>query len=174
MVATPGNLNATTTSNVYPSPSLCCYLDSFGVGLVLWWTSSVEITVATVSTIVYQYDNTAVTSFKTIKANSTQSLPTGVFNNFGSITINGVPTDIVGSQLAGYEADTTLMTGTEFTDPYGTVYTSPTPVWVFSELTYYTEDPTPTGSGYACPSPSFAGVGEGLEVYPSGAFTFII
>jgi hypothetical protein len=170
LLVTPRNLNATTTSDVYPTPSTCCYLDSFGVELVLWWTSSIEVTVATVSTIVYQYDNTAVTSYKTIKANNTQSLPTGTFNNFGSITISGVPTDIVGNNLAGYEADTTLITGTEFTDPYGTVYTSPTPVWVFRELTYYTEDPTQTGSGYACPTPSFAGEGDGLEVYPSGVY----
>ncbi|KUJ19043.1 uncharacterized protein LY89DRAFT_716658 [Mollisia scopiformis] len=168
--ATLGSLNATTTSDLYPIMPTCCYLDSFGVGLVLWWTSSVEVTVATISTIVYQYDNTAVTSYKTIKANNTQSLPTGVFNNFGTITISGVPTNIIGDDLAGYEADTTLITGTEFTDPYGVVYTSPTPVWVFSEVTYYTEAPTTTGSGYACPTPSFDGVGDGLQVYPSGYF----
>jgi hypothetical protein len=167
------NLNATITSDAYPSIPTCCYIDSFGVGLVLWYTGSVEVTVATVSTIVYQYDNTAVTSYKTIKANSTQSLPTGLFNNFGTDTISGVPTDIIGSGLGGYEADTTLITGTEFTDPYGVVYTSPTPVWVFGEITYFTQTPEPTGTGYACPSPNAGGFGEGLDVYPSGMFISI-
>ncbi|CZR61651.1 uncharacterized protein PAC_11548 [Phialocephala subalpina] len=168
--ATARNLNATITSDAYPSIPTCCYIDSFGVGLVLWYTGSVEVTVATVSTIVYQYDNTAVTSYKTIKANSTQSLPTGLFNNFGTDTISGVPTDIIGSGLGGYEADTTLIAGTEFTDPYGVVYTSPTPVWVFGEITYFTQTPEPTGTGYACPSPNAGGFGEGLDVYPSGFY----
>lgn len=169
-------MNATTTSDAYPTIPTCCYIDSFGVGLVLWYTGSVEVTVATVSTIVYQYDNTAVTSYRTIKANGTQSLPTGVFNNFGTDTISGIPTDIIGTGgigLGGYEADTTLITGTEFTDPYGVVYTSPTPVWVFDEVTYFTQAPEPTGTGYACPSPSVNGDGEELDVYPSGVSVFM-
>ncbi|KAF8857297.1 hypothetical protein BDZ45DRAFT_803432 [Acephala macrosclerotiorum] len=105
---TARNLNATKTSDAYPTIPTCCYIDSFGVGLVLWYTGSVEVTVATVSTIYAIAPNRA-------------------FNDFGSDKISGVPTNIIGSGLGGYEADTTLITGTEFTDPYGVVHTSPTP-----------------------------------------------
>lgn len=167
--ATSGSFNATTTAdNPYPAIPTCCYLDSFALSQVLWYTGSVEVTVATVSTIVYQYNNTATTSYKTITANNTQSLPTTLFDNFGTFTLSGVPTDIIGPDLGPYEALTTLITGTEFTDPYGVVYTSPTPVWVYEDVSYYTSAPIPSGTGYACPSVQYGGIGDGIEIYPSG------
>jgi hypothetical protein len=109
----------------------CCVIDAW-VSQVLWYISSIEVTVATVSTIVYQYNNTAITKYQTVPANN--SLPTGYF---GGVSISGVPTDLVqktGGVAIDYENEqlTTLMDGTVFTDPYGVEYTSPTRVWAYT------------------------------------------
>jgi hypothetical protein len=103
---------------------------------LIWYTGSVEVVVGTVSTIVYQYDNTAITSYKTIKANSTAAFPTSYWDQFSDYTISGVPTDIIGTDRGPYPARTTVMYGTEWTDPYGVVYQSPTPVWDFGFVSY--------------------------------------
>jgi hypothetical protein len=85
-----------------------------------------------VSTIVYQYNNTAITKYQTVSANN--SLPTGYFEG---VSISGVPTDLV-DNAAGVALDyengqlTTLIDGTVFTDPYGVEYTSPTRVWAYT------------------------------------------
>ena len=92
---------------------------------MIWFSSSVEVTVATVSTIVYQYDNTAVTSYETTKANSTTTFPAGTFQNFA---ISGVLSALIGTNLGVY--------GTEWTDSYGVVYTSPTPVYDYGWIDY--------------------------------------
>jgi len=109
----------------------CCIIDAW-VGQVLWYTSSIEVTVATVSTIVQQYNNTAMTKYQTVSVNN--SLPKGYF---GGVSISGVPTDLV-NKMGGVAIDyengqlTTLMDGTVFTDPYGVEYTSPTRVWAYT------------------------------------------
>lgn len=73
----------------------------------------------------YRYDDIATTSYRTIYANNT--LPTTLFqaNNY---TLSGVPTTLVDSAQGQYAALTTLLQGNAFTDPYGVVYPSPTPV----------------------------------------------
>ncbi|KAF7880044.1 uncharacterized protein EAF02_007681 [Botrytis sinoallii] len=149
--------NETSTSSEAATATLeanleCCYLSSFQVGQVLWYSESINITVATVSTIVYKYDDTAITSIQTIPTNFTApSKP------ITRSSINGLPTTIIGTDLGGYGAETTFIHGTAFTDPYGTVYESPTPVWHGS---------------YACPRPRDIKSSSGDEIspYPSGFF----
>lgn len=125
-----------------------------------------EVTVATVSTILYQYDNTAVTSYRTIQADITGSLPTG---SFQESSISGVPTDLLPLTAGPYFGLSTLIFGTEITDPYGIVYTSPTPVWIINDVQYFTAAPTATASGYACPEEYDGNPFDVLEAYPSGA-----
>ncbi|KAG4436711.1 hypothetical protein IFR05_007825 [Cadophora sp. M221] len=165
-----GSLNATTTRYSETAIPTCCYLGSFNVGQILWYSSSVKVTVATVSIIVYQYDNTAVTSYKTVKANSSQSLPTGVFRGDESTVTSGVPTSIIGHDVGGYDRITTLTYGTEYTDPYGVVYTSPTPVWEYSGVSYFTSSATMTGSNYASPEAGICFSGNYLRIYPPGYY----
>ncbi|KAH7336110.1 hypothetical protein BKA65DRAFT_384129, partial [Rhexocercosporidium sp. MPI-PUGE-AT-0058] len=145
----------------------CCYIGSNSVTKIQWYSSSLEITVATISTIVYQYDNTAVTSYITIMADNSQSLPTGSFN-FESVS--GLPTTILDKYMDPYLPFTTLVYGTEYTDLYGVVYTSPTPVWSYSYKLYSTFDATSTGTHYACPTPDLVPDGIMIDIYPSGFF----
>jgi hypothetical protein len=133
----------------------------------MWYTGSIEVTVATVSTIVYQYDNTAITSYKTIMANN--SLPTTSFDRPDSSYL-GLPTTIIANGVGGYPAITSLVYGTKLTDPYGVVYTSPTPYWDMEYVTARTVTATLNGSTYACDSTSGVGVGLGISVEPSGFF----
>lgn len=120
--------------------------------------------------VIYQYDNTALTSYKTIRANSSQLLPTSTFGR-GDFVFSGVPTDIIEDEGA-YMQETTLIYGTEFTDPYGTVYTSPTPVWIYHDIHYATPTTTQTVSIYTCPAEEdFQIPGEDdvtMTIYPSG------
>ncbi|KAF7888976.1 hypothetical protein EAF00_009276 [Botryotinia globosa] len=164
--------NETSTSSgavtTTPEASLeCCYLSSFQVGQVLWHSESINITVATVSTIVYQYDDTAIMSIQTIPTNFTApSRP------ITRSSINGLPTTIIGTDLGVYGAETTFIHGTAFTDPYGTVYESPTRVWVYTDVIYATASPTSKHGSYACPRPSDIKSSSGDEIspYPSGFF----
>ncbi|KAF7865928.1 hypothetical protein EAF04_006092 [Stromatinia cepivora] len=145
----------------------CCYLSSFEVGQVLWYSESINITVATISTVVYKYDNTAITRTLTISTNSTApSRP------ITRSSINGLPTTIIGTGLGVYQAETTFIHGTAFTDPYGTVYESPTPVWIYTDVIYATALPKLKRSAYACPNPSDIKSSSGNEIspYPSGFF----
>lgn len=175
--ATSSYHNSTSTSSSKAPDTTdiptCCYLDSFNVGQLLWYTSSVEVTVATVSTIVYQYNNTAITSYSTVFSNN--SFTTGMFDR-GQTTISGVPTNIIGLGVGGYEALTTIVYGTVFTDPYGVKYTSPTPVWIYDDVTYRTSMPTSTTSNgvtlYGCPTYAIEfGSGHYLTPYPSGYYS---
>jgi hypothetical protein len=151
----------------------CCYIQDLGVGQVLWYTSSIEVTVATISTVVYQYNNTAITSYTTITGNITVPLPTGTFQDFET-SINGIPRDIIGANRGPFPAASTLIYGTEFTDPYGVVYTSPTRVWMYTDATYITAQPTTTFGGIElCPfHPDFSELTNESEPeikpYPSG------
>lgn len=124
-------LNATLTN--YGSTSslttpVCCYVSELGVIENIWYTGSIEVTVATASTVIYKYNNTAITSRTTIKANSTTTFPPGI--NDG-LRIPGIPTDLVGTSLGLYPDGTSMVYGTELTDNYGVVYASPTPVWSY-------------------------------------------
>ncbi|ESZ97775.1 hypothetical protein SBOR_1857 [Sclerotinia borealis F-4128] len=145
----------------------CCYLSSFEVGQVLWYSEIINITVATVSTIVYQYDNTVLTSIQTLSTSST--VPSKPITR---LSIYDLPTTIIGTDLGVYEAETTFIHGTAFTDPYETVYHSPTPVWIYTDIIYATASPTIKNSAYACPSPSDIKSASGDEIspYPSGFF----
>jgi hypothetical protein len=163
-----GSTSASSTSQLP-----CCYIQDLRVGQVLWYASSIEVTVATISTVVYQYNNTAITSYTTIAGNSTASLPTGTFQDFDT-SINGVPRDIIGANRGPYPAASTLIYGTEFTDPYGVVYTSPTRVWMYTDATYLTAQPTTAFGGIElCPfHPGFGELTDGpppkIKPYPSG------
>lgn len=156
---------ATITSSVVSLE--CCYLSSFEVGQVLWYSKSIDIIVATVSTVVYKYDNTAITETLTISTNSTAPI-----RSITRSSINGLPTTIIGTGLGIYQAETTFIHGTAFTDPYGTVYESPTPVWVYTDVIYATALPKLKQSAYACPNPSDIKSSSGKEIspYPSGFF----
>jgi hypothetical protein len=73
--------------------------------------------------------------------------------------------------VGGYQALTTMVVGTVFTDPYGVEYTSPTPVWIYDDVTYRTSEPTPTGTGYACPEYSIGFGTDGyMTPYPHGKY----
>lgn len=124
------------------------------------------MTVATVSTIVIQYDNTAVTSYKTISANYT--IPNGTVDVQPQYT--QVPTDLIyGGGIGGiYERQSSFQWGTVFTDPYGVKYTSPTQVWYYDEVAYYST--TPSTPGGSCPMENDYGLSSiaEVEVYPSG------
>ncbi|CAD6445031.1 3d449f31-a0e1-495a-8fa3-3b93fd50db86 [Sclerotinia trifoliorum] len=156
---------ATITSSAVSSE--CCYLSSFEVGQVLWYSESINIIVATVSTVVYKYDNTAITETLTISTNST--VPSRPITRS---SINGLPTTIIGTGLGVYQAETTFIHGTAFTDPYGTVYESPTPVWIYTDVIYATALPKLTQSAYVCPNPNDVKSSSGKEIspYPSGFF----
>ncbi|KAF7944203.1 hypothetical protein EAE96_010605 [Botrytis aclada] len=164
------NQTSTSSEAVTTTPEAnleCCYLSSFQVGQVLWYSESINITVATVSTIVYKYDDTAITSIQTIPTNFTApSKP------ITRSSINGLPATIIGTDLGVYGAETTFIHGTAFTDPYGTVYESPTPVWIYTDVIYATALPTSRHGSYACPRPSDIKSSSGDEIspYPSGFF----
>ncbi|TGO84104.1 hypothetical protein BPOR_0549g00060 [Botrytis porri] len=166
--------NETSTSSEaatpIPSPEAsleCCYLSSFQVGQVLWYSKSINITVATVSTIIYKYEDTAITSIQTIPTNFT--VPSKPITRS---SISGLPTTIIGTDLGVYGAETTFIHGTAFTDPYGTVYESPTPVWIYTDVIYATASPTSKHGSYACPRPSDIKSLSSDEIspYPSGFF----
>jgi len=145
--AAAGQTSASGSTSASSASQLpCLYIQALGVGQVLWYASSIEVTVAAISTVVYQYNNTAITSYATIAGNSTASLPTGTFQDFDT-SINGVPRDIIGANKGPYPAASTLIYGTEFTDPYGVVYTLPTRVWMYTDATYLTAQPTTAFGG---------------------------
>ncbi|KAG4026817.1 hypothetical protein MFRU_036g00500 [Monilinia fructicola] len=145
----------------------CCYLSSFEVGKVLWYSESINITVATISTIVYKYEDTIITSIQTSSTNATA--PSSPITRS---SINGLPTTIIGGGLGVYEAETRFIHGTTFIDPYGTVYESPTPVWVYTDVIYATASPELKNSAYACPDAGDIKSSSGDEIspYPSGFF----
>jgi hypothetical protein len=92
----------------------CCAVLANGVGLELWYTGSVEITVATIVTQIIHYNNTVVTSLHTVTNNVSQSWTTGEYAA-GELTISGLPTNLVSNaDGGGYEA-TTIATDTALT-----------------------------------------------------------
>ncbi|PQE08849.1 hypothetical protein CJF32_00009604 [Rutstroemia sp. NJR-2017a WRK4] len=140
----------------------CCYLSSFQVGQVLWYSKSINITITTISTIVYKYDNTAITGQKTV-------INTAVLDQ---ASIDGLPTTIIGTDVGVYEASTILVRERAFTDPYGVVYQSPTPVWIYTDVLYATATPTATNSAQLCPNPEDMKSVSADEIspHPSGFF----
>lgn len=115
----------------------------------------------------YQYEDESITSVQTLSTNSTA--PSKLITRS---SIDGLPTTIIGTGLGVYQAETTFISGTAFTDPYGIVYESPTPVWVYTDVIYVTASPTAKHSAYACPNPEDIKSSSGDEVspYPSGFF----
>ncbi|KAL2074841.1 hypothetical protein VTL71DRAFT_8620 [Oculimacula yallundae] len=171
-LATQTDFNATISAATTSRIPSCCAIDSRALRQVYWYEGSVEVTVATISTIVYKYDNTAVTQYRTIVANSSQALPTGLFEGT-EVSIIGVPTDYI--DAAGpYEAESTIIYGTEFTDPYGIVYTSPTRVDYYPYVVFTTfeaiYEATASEPGYKCSSERPGD--SGFDVYPSGIISF--
>lgn len=123
--------------------------------------------VATVSTVVYKYLDGSKTSYSTILANNTNYPST----SFGEreYTIPGPPTDLVVGGGVPYIGSTTLIKGTAFTDPHGTVWHSPTPVLWFTYATLETASVTSNGKGgYGCAE--YRAVQAQQSVYPSGEY----
>jgi hypothetical protein len=110
-----------TTKTTSSSPSTtygdCCAVIANGVGLDLWYNSSVEITVATIITQIIQYDNTAITSLHTITNNASTSSGGWTFGEYsvGALTVSGVPSDLVYSGGEGNYAATMIATDTAIT-----------------------------------------------------------
>lgn len=126
----------------------CCWIGSEVLGEVIWYTSTIDVVVATVSTVVYKYNNTAITSFTTsVRDTVLDPLPTTI-NEDNTL---GVPSDIIGSFAGPWARVTTLIYGNAFTDPYGTVYPSPTAVWMYADATYSTAYPIFTNEAWGCP-----------------------
>lgn len=164
------DMTTTSPSSQTTTSPVCCYIDApFSVHKILWYTGNVEVIVATVSTIVYQYKDTVTTAYSTIFNNNT--LPTQVISRppgslETSIAFPGLPNDII-DVIDGYYVTTSLVAGTVFTDPYGVEYTSPTPVWYYSSVRYYTAEPTLSGSMPTCPPPIQNPSDNNLAVWPS-------
>lgn len=130
-----------------------------------WYNTSIEVVVATVSTTYYQYLDGVKTSYSTQLANIT--LPTTAFTSTQFI-LPGMPTSLIDGGHV-YEPSTFIVRGTEFTDPYGTVYQSPTPVLWMAGVTYQTVGPSPDGSGgYVCGDSARPTSVDYQTVYPSG------
>ncbi|KAF2212091.1 hypothetical protein CERZMDRAFT_106301 [Cercospora zeae-maydis SCOH1-5] len=64
---TTTGLGSTTTTAPTSDAETCCYIYPHGVGINTWWTSSVDLTVATVITTWLQYNNTLVPGNSTTK-----------------------------------------------------------------------------------------------------------
>lgn len=174
VTSTSHNLT-TTSSNTSPyADATCCYLDSVGVVKLIWYSSSINVTVKTVSTTVYQYDNTAVTSLKTVLVNNT--LPTGLFQSPELLSnYPEVPTSMIAGNGGGYPSQSILVIDTAYTDPYGVVYQSPTPVWIYQDVTSVSQFATPSNGVPVCPPADFEKIPDGREekIYPSGMSSFI-
>lgn len=150
-----------------PTTSMtCCYVGSDDVAQIIWYTSSIEITVATVSTIVYQYNDAAITSYSTTSLyNAETPLPSTLYG-YGTNPY-GVPTDIIGPYVGPYSRSTELVYGTAFTDPCGAIFQSPTPVWAYLDATIITAQPIFTNTAWRCPPPNLEGGALGDDVYIS-------
>ncbi|KAM3417611.1 hypothetical protein BST61_g5847 [Cercospora zeina] len=64
---TTTSLGSTTTPAPTSEAETCCYIYPHGVGINTWWTSSVDLTVATVITTWLQYNNTLIPGNSTTK-----------------------------------------------------------------------------------------------------------
>ncbi|CAK1366171.1 unnamed protein product [Cercospora beticola] len=64
---TTTSIRSTTTAPPKSEAETCCYIYPHGVGINTWWTSSVDLTVATVITTWLQYNNTLVPGNSTTK-----------------------------------------------------------------------------------------------------------
>ncbi|KAI9685582.1 MAG: hypothetical protein M1822_004440 [Bathelium mastoideum] len=172
---TPSNTSSASTSK------FCCEVIATSVAFNEWWTSSYEVTVATVITTYLQYDD------KLIPANSTTIYNTsatsvilggdittdlyGLFLDFPGLSgplppefyppiLPGVPTDLAPNDLAqGYDG-TSILKGTEavFTVDDGSLtnvftMTSPTPFWEFNSVGIIEGEPYQASSGasWGCP-----------------------
>jgi hypothetical protein len=149
-----------------------------GVVLNYWYATSIEVVVATVSTVVYQYKNTALTTYTTVQA---ENAYTNGQSFYYSDSIEGLPKTFMGQGDSVYGGailqSIVLAFGGVITDPYGTTYTSPTPVLSIAEATWVDVTPTIGFDGVleTCSPPYPGQYGDTVEPYPSGkheAITF--
>ncbi|KAI9696673.1 MAG: hypothetical protein M1820_008047 [Bogoriella megaspora] len=156
-----GATNATTPSTT------CCEVVATGVALNEWWTSSYDITVATVITNYIQYNNTVlvgnVTTLHNPKASSvvlgssgyyTTTDLYGLFINqaggcqFCSPSLTGVPTTLAPNFAAQDYDATFILKGTEVVIDHTLTITSPTPFWQFESAgVFYGTPVQPTSGG---------------------------
>jgi hypothetical protein len=123
----------------------------------MWYSHTVTQVVATVSTVVNIYRDTARTSYVTVANNNT--LPSTLFS-YNEYIFPGIPTELVSYGGPYGDGQTILITGTVFTDPYGVAHTSPTPVLYVSDVSVdygatlaietYSYDPTYHGVSTEC------------------------
>ncbi|KAF4619038.1 hypothetical protein G7Y89_g14807 [Cudoniella acicularis] len=119
-----------------------------------------NVTIATVSTIVYEYNHTAITSVKTVSANTTA---TSVVTTDSATVTNADPSQNKKRTYMDLTMPTSFIYGTVFTDPYGSTYESPTPIIRYEGIEY-TEIPATQIS--AVPY-----IPTMLTAFPSGFYT---
>jgi hypothetical protein len=98
------NISPTSNSPIGQNNGGCCVIMGNRVALDIWYNKSLEVTVATVITQYLQYNDTVRTSLLTITNNASTTSgawKTGTYGNYG-LTIPGVPTDLVRSDMVGY------------------------------------------------------------------------
>ncbi|KAK4992338.1 hypothetical protein LTR66_006296 [Elasticomyces elasticus] len=106
-----------------------CTLSVDGVGFNSWWSTHLEITVATVVTQYLQYNNTVIAGNKTTLFNTNAS---SIYNthyaNLGPSWIPGLPTDLLEGLTQAYYAETIIAPGTAASvDSKRTIIQSPVP-----------------------------------------------
>ncbi|KAK4986327.1 hypothetical protein LTR50_005374 [Elasticomyces elasticus] len=106
-----------------------CTLSVDGVGFNSWWSTHLEITVATVVTQYLQYNNTVIAGNKTTLFNTNAS---SIYNthyaNIGPSWITALPTDLLEGLTQAYYAETIIAPGTAATvDSKRTIIQSPVP-----------------------------------------------
>lgn len=81
-----------------------------------------------------------------------------------------MPSTIVAPNAGPYTGMSSVIYGTVFTDPYGGVYQSPTPIWKYEAVQYATYSASLTDGTYTCvatPTERPSSVGY-MNVLPSG------
>ncbi|KXT14109.1 hypothetical protein AC579_778 [Pseudocercospora musae] len=125
--------SSSSSSSTTSAPSTCCYLYPRGVGINTWWSSSVDITVATVITTWLKYNNTM------IPGNSTTKTVVNASTIYGdhavpSIEYTGIPISptltTTRDQCSAWDANLSC------TAPFTTVYTYS----AYSTIWYNTSD----------------------------------
>ncbi|RDW56941.1 hypothetical protein BP5796_13008 [Coleophoma crateriformis] len=170
-------MSSTTTPFGPDITPICCWISDPFVNIQVWYNSSVDVTVSTVITQIYQYNNTRVTSYTTVSADDTPSAT--LFNGIDSnVTFSGVPTNIIVPEDPYGEQWTSLVYGTAFTDPYGQIIPSPTAFFAWNTdapIEYGSQSATMTVSasvtGWACPDEEPFLENDGSQgPYPSGFY----
>ncbi|KAI9659022.1 MAG: hypothetical protein M1821_001982 [Bathelium mastoideum] len=145
--ASSSGLQNATNPATTPSPT-CCAVAGDGVALNLWWTSSLEVTVATVITNYIQYNNTVLPGNMTTIYN--HNATSDLYGFYSIYSLSGVPTTLdLGGNIYG---GTSILKATELVIDSTLTITSPTPFMGFDYAGIWTGppfQPTPGGS-YVC------------------------